>query len=592
MTMWLLNTKTKQLKDFQGEAPQYVILSHTWEQEEVLFADVDNPTSRTKQGWKKVDKCCEIAAAEGWEWVWIDTCCIDKESSAQLSEAINSMFRWYQDASICYTYLSDFPNRSGETIQFKESRWFTRGWTLQELIAPAYVVFFDQEWNDIGTRNSLSDPVQTATGVSARDILNFSKCSIARRMSWASQRSTTRVEDMAYCLMGVFAVNMPIIYGEGDNAFRRLQVEIMQISDDDSILAWHGRHSNGLQVESMQISDDDSILPWHGWHLGDSDKLVESCLARHPRCFAGSGEVNSTNRGGAYLSTSQTEYRGPRYSMTNIGVSIDVLCFDNRYQSSAIEWIAQLHCTYGEGRSPIALVLSQNGGRFSRYYDSLLAPFDASQHCIPKTLKGTRTRMTLMAEVPGMRRIGRPFSLESSLCFSLVLSPEMVVSTVYKFRDGSSTSPTSLPMGREGCYLFDDLYRTQILVILFVPCLQRRQGQDGHKVIVSVAWGNLATISLGLYRYAGNWKELAGINRQASIQRQVAHLKDNAISYLRQGQATVVARARPRPHHLHHNHSRGVPHVEISVTTEEHISLQQSPIASLNAAFSSASTRR
>ncbi|KAH7364549.1 hypothetical protein BKA65DRAFT_371585, partial [Rhexocercosporidium sp. MPI-PUGE-AT-0058] len=172
------------------------------------------------------------ALSDGWEWVWIDSCCIDKTSSAELSEAINSMFRWYREAQVCYAYLSDVPGGSDwETRQqsnsaFRKSQWFTRGWTLQELLAPEMVVFFDADWEDIGTKNSMQALLSSITGID--NFKDYALACIAKKMSWASNRETTREEDKAYCLMGLFAVNMPPLYGEGMAAFYRLQIEILK----------------------------------------------------------------------------------------------------------------------------------------------------------------------------------------------------------------------------------------------------------------------------------------------------------------------------------------------------------------------------
>lgn len=136
--MRLLDTTTLRLKEFPASAiPQYVILSHTWSDEEILYADVENGTANRKRGYRKLVNCCERAKMDGYQWIWIDTCCIDKSSSAEISESINSMFRWYQNSQICYAYLADVKGHStSEDIvgQFKSSLWFTRGWTLQELI--------------------------------------------------------------------------------------------------------------------------------------------------------------------------------------------------------------------------------------------------------------------------------------------------------------------------------------------------------------------------------------------------------------------------------------------------------------------------
>jgi hypothetical protein len=199
---------------------------------------------------------------------WIDTCCIDKTSSAELSEAINSMFKWYGDAEICYAYLSDVPGNGDIDQQWKEfanSRWFNRGWTLQELISPTIVIFFAQDWTVIGSRSSLLITIAQTTGID-RDLFSdgflsasrtpnhnrLSQYSIAQKMSWASKRQTTRVEDEAYCLLGIFGVNMPLLYGEGKMAFIRLQEEIMKRSSDHSIFAWNNQSEgiNGFLTDS------------------------------------------------------------------------------------------------------------------------------------------------------------------------------------------------------------------------------------------------------------------------------------------------------------------------------------------------------
>lgn len=241
--MRLLNVNTKQLKEFQANIPPYAILSHTWEDDEVTFRDLTQApdTARTKSGWRKIENTCEIAAEDGWTWIWIDTCGIDKTSSTELSEAINSMFQWYQRAVICYAYLNDYINHSEQDVQmnsFHRSRWFTRGWTLQELIAPRDVWFYDRNWTSIGSRTLLAHHIESATGASLNNLLNFKSCSVAKRMSWASKRQTTREEDLAYCLLGLFDINMPLLYGEGSKAFIRLQLEIMRNSDDESIFVW------------------------------------------------------------------------------------------------------------------------------------------------------------------------------------------------------------------------------------------------------------------------------------------------------------------------------------------------------------------
>ena len=239
--MRLLNAVTRQLKEFQGiNIPSYAILSHRWEDEEVTFPDLANVVGLSKKGWGKIEGCCRQAVLDDFQWVWIDSCCIDKTSSAELSEAINSMFRWYRESKVCYAYLSDAPTITGsewnDYTTFRDSQWFTRGWTLQELLAPPQVVFFDRDWVDIGTKGTLEKHISFTTGI--KNISRFEESSVAQKFSWASKRQTTREEDEAYCLMGLFSVNMPALYGEGRKAFLRLQLEILKQSDDESIFAW------------------------------------------------------------------------------------------------------------------------------------------------------------------------------------------------------------------------------------------------------------------------------------------------------------------------------------------------------------------
>lgn len=239
--MRLRNVVTKKLKEFVDDSttPAYSILSHRWGDEEVLYQDIvsGDPGDGSSDGWKKILVCCQQSMSDGLSYTWVDTCCIDKSSSAELSEAINSMYAWYRRADICYAYLSDVQDR----YQFCNSRWFERGWTLQELLAPADVLFFDSSWTEIGFKTSLTSMISQQTGIdemALRDGSSFDTYSIAERMSWAANRQTTRVEDEAYCLMGIFNVNMPLIYGEGRKAFFRLQEELLRRSDDASIFAY------------------------------------------------------------------------------------------------------------------------------------------------------------------------------------------------------------------------------------------------------------------------------------------------------------------------------------------------------------------
>ncbi|KAK7757458.1 hypothetical protein SLS62_000473 [Diatrype stigma] len=244
--MRLLHAKSKRLHEFfDRDIPPFAILSHVWGTEEVTYEDVKRrwPWYKRKAGYRKIKGCCRQALDDEIEYVWIDSCCIDRSSSAELSEAINSMFVWYRESIVCYAYLADVPDRDdvfGEGSAFRRSQWFQRGWTLQELLAPGLVWFFDRKWRPLGTKAALWSVIQDATGIGQEYLggTNLDRASIAQRMSWAAKRETTRKEDKAYCLLGIFGVHMPMLYGEGDRAFIRLQEEIIKSSGDHSILAW------------------------------------------------------------------------------------------------------------------------------------------------------------------------------------------------------------------------------------------------------------------------------------------------------------------------------------------------------------------
>jgi hypothetical protein len=225
---------------FEGDIPKkYAILSHRWGAEEVTFKDLTDGTSKNKAGYGKIQFCEKQARCDGLKYFWVDTCCIDKSSSAELSEAINSMFRWYQKAARCYVYLSDVSIRKRKASDtsaectwesaFRASKWFTRGWTLQELLAPRSVEFFSQEGNRIGNKRTLEQQIHEITGVSATALREnpLSQFDVDERFSWAKSRQTTRREDKAYSLFGIFDVQMPLLYGEGEvKAFQRLREAI------------------------------------------------------------------------------------------------------------------------------------------------------------------------------------------------------------------------------------------------------------------------------------------------------------------------------------------------------------------------------
>ncbi|KAI1441963.1 heterokaryon incompatibility protein-domain-containing protein [Annulohypoxylon stygium] len=264
--MRLLHAFRRDFTEFiiDEEIPRYAILSHTWGEEEISFQEWQKmPYSQLqlKKGYRKISYCCRQALKDNIEWVWIDTCCIDKTSSAELSESINSMFRY---------------------------RWYTRGWTLQELIAPEDLRFYSRDWLLLGSKFELSRLIYSITHIEPKFLKskNLHLASVAKKMSWASTRKTSRVEDIAYSLLGIFDISMPLIYGEGKKAFRRLQEEIIKTSfDDHSIFAW----GNKVSRPSIEITDYDMLwgtaIPW------SHPEPLPGLLAESPKDFEYSGNI-------------------------------------------------------------------------------------------------------------------------------------------------------------------------------------------------------------------------------------------------------------------------------------------------------------
>ncbi|KAL8840410.1 MAG: hypothetical protein Q9176_003908 [Flavoplaca citrina] len=296
----LLNAESLTLQQFKDEAcPPYAILSHRWAEDpstEVVYDDMAKfEDIRHSSVWKKAKSAAKIVAAcqkvleLGFVYLWVDTVCIKQDNPIELSTAINSMYRLYHDAEVCIVYLYDYPTAEVQTLS--QSDWFTRGWTLQELVAPQVVKFFDKNWDYIGKTGDLAAELTHRTGVhkkywTSNAPVNYA--SVSERMSWMAGRKTTVPEDIAYCMLGLFGVNMPLLYGEGkERAFLRLQEEIMKYSADHSLFAW----------------EDDS-------HQCCGTGL----LAPSPECFRSTGH---------YRHRSDQRNNRP-YQMTNKGIAIDL----------------------------------------------------------------------------------------------------------------------------------------------------------------------------------------------------------------------------------------------------------------------------
>ncbi|KAI0825309.1 hypothetical protein BC628DRAFT_1502971 [Trametes gibbosa] len=328
--MRLLNTTTFELHTFTADdLPSYAILSHCWRDGEVLFTDIqDLNVATTKPGWRKVERACWHAKYRyGFDWLWDDTCCIDKSSSAELSEALNSMFAWYQGSGLCLVYLDDV--RDGEepvwlASTFRKSRWFTRGWTLPELLAPSSsMVFLTRSWTPIGTRQSLAPILEELTKIDATVLATSDPrtmiygTSLATRMSWAAGRKTSRPEDRAYSLMGIFNVSMPTIYGEGGSrAFRRLQLEIIRQSNDHSLFAWGSRTK---QSESQALPEAAGAK-----NHSVSEMFTGSLLAASPDDFNEGTDTWATPLSALTETLGAPPIRESHFEETNAGIRIQL----------------------------------------------------------------------------------------------------------------------------------------------------------------------------------------------------------------------------------------------------------------------------
>jgi hypothetical protein len=336
--------------------PKYAILSHTWGEEEFLFTDVTNGTGKGKIGLTKVIKCCEQAVKQGYDWVWVDTCCIDKSSSAELTESINSMYYWYKTASVCYAYLEDVPGGKSQdqfTRAFGSSRWFKRGWTLQELIAPRNVEFYAADWSFLGIKLALKELVSTITTIDIGVLRGAepATCNVAQRMSWASSRDTTRIEDKAYCLLGLFNVNMPLLYGEKEKAFMRLQEEVLKTTEDYTLFAWHDHATFGA--------------------LSSISSVYDTVLAHSPASFCGRGCDLCPERRWSYselkLVAEGNLSKGEAPALTGSrGLRLELPSRHEGHSNAGDLW-AYLFCEVGSHHDRLCLVLQAVDALGSQY---------------------------------------------------------------------------------------------------------------------------------------------------------------------------------------------------------------------------------
>ncbi|KAF8548328.1 HET-domain-containing protein [Imleria badia] len=347
--MRLLNSRSKQLELLHNRPPKYAIVSHRWgdESEEVLFTDIGDParTQSKDKGYQKILGSCAQAVLDSLHYVWLDTCCIDKSNSTELGEAINSMYRWYHKSDVCYAYLHDVSDPS----KFTESDWFSRGWTLQELIAPKRLKFFTRDWNLIGTREELIEPISERTGISP-EILRNSKIpaevTISQKMVWAAERETTKMEDRAYSLLGILGVSMVPIYGIDDGAFEDLQHRLIAKYADQTLFAWYHTvtEPDDVEMADADLASVPALEP--APESAESDTSTPSpnttgLLASSPSQYLKSYEISEVDFRKNYVDGIRDHSYRSHFSISNnlVHISVPVKHMEGKI------WKAVLRCS-------------------------------------------------------------------------------------------------------------------------------------------------------------------------------------------------------------------------------------------------------
>ena len=367
MAIRLLNTTNGRFKYEDPLKVRYAILSHVWQKKpghppEQSHQEVRDIAARKTNAnsnilpllSEKIRNACDFARQHGFTYIWIDTCCIDQTSSAELSRSINSMYEWYSCANVCYVYLHDVDSTTEYArlaSQFRRSRWFTRGWTLQELIAPRNVIFLSSKWRFIGTKHSMMAMVQEITGIDRKVLqhkMTPSEVPVAQRMRWVAGRDTELLEDQAYCLIGIFGVRLTPIYGEGEDAFFRLQEAILKSDPDQTIFAWGER----TPVGSDSIEGLDNSF--------DPTRTETYVLAQHPANFSGLRHMQrirplSRLELAARLPGVPVGY--PQYTYTSSGLRTSFPLIRYKKSEQVTYWLAILACE-DENYNLLALLLN------------------------------------------------------------------------------------------------------------------------------------------------------------------------------------------------------------------------------------------
>ncbi|KAI5984216.1 hypothetical protein EDD15DRAFT_2375441 [Pisolithus albus] len=395
--------------DCDDATTRYCILSHRWiKGEEVNYEQLKDLVKLDNvyeilnwHGYQKIFKACSVADGL-FEYLWVDTCCIDRRSSSELSEAINSMFRWYRNSTQCYTYLhdtSDFPT-DPDLASFPDSngwpQWFSRGWTLQELIAPTNLQFFSKDWKEIGDKRSRATELNRITGVPVRvltDGLSSYAPSFAEIMSWAAERRTTLPEDEAYSLIGLLNINMPMLYGEGKKAFQRLQLEFMRITTDQSVFAWRATKVGSTKGGESTNGGNIQETCWTSGVLPESPFAFKGChdvIQMAPREFYRSLSISWESEDEGALAEGGDCESLPAFAVTNLGIRIPLPL--RSYYGCPFVFRVALACRRRSNLTPMSIDLAAFGPTYYRYSgaDGPIQPFP----------KNRRLRLAYQDETP------------------------------------------------------------------------------------------------------------------------------------------------------------------------------------------------
>ncbi|KAI1205007.1 heterokaryon incompatibility protein-domain-containing protein [Annulohypoxylon truncatum] len=540
--MRLLRTKQYRLieaDEVPDPFPQYAILSHTWisPRDEITYqdfkhrkGDIDDGIFK-QRGWEKLKRYCDRASKDGWEWAWMDTCCIDKTNPADTQEAINAMFRWYQNAGICYAYLNDievnrviarpnltdvnFPLDSDlDDIASKDNvadpdsslrqalrplliqaKWFTRGWTLQELLAPPYLVFVDKAWRRMGTRESWAVEIKEASRIEARYLTTFSptdftSCSIAMRLSWASRRETTLEEDETYSLLGLFGISLPLIYGEGRwRAFNRLQRELITVYNDDSIFAWKAEQSSSQCFHGPQRKDSNL-----GWGI----------LAPSIREFWDASNVNAFG------------FYGYSFSMTNRGLEINAKRW--RRKDDPTICLIRLNCGL-EPSNHISIPLNHDYDSYNRIHIEELYYTKTINYDDWEEERGTE---------PTLIRVSNYSNPLVSSIFALEYPGRIKVGQKYFVDFGTTPNPELQPLDKS--FLIQGLKKDELIIepnrLVFVNIeLQGESYKSQFDAVINLAGNGFPSVGI-LPRAEEPW-ERVGNPLKEGISGKYEHLADH-----------------------------------------------------------------